>query len=328
MTTKQIPGSIYAPDGSLYATLTDGAGNLVTVGGGGGSGTVTSVSVTTANGVSGTVATPTVTPAISLTLGAITPTSVAIGAGSAITSSGPGGALASGAYATAYSLPTASTSVLGGVKVDGSTITISGGIISSSGGGGWGTVGTSTISGGANNAILFQNSSGSTLNATSSFTWSGTQLRTVSGSNTGIGITTTSSSSIAELFLVNDVNQGGVVSVQGSAGFNTNLQNQNLSMVVASGNASAAANGLFLGSNGANCNVTIYAGGSVIGTNEVFTLSGTNQTVQFKSANSFSANSTTATLLGSLGPAGSHTTVQTWLTIVDNGGTTRYIPCF
>lgn len=42
----------------------------------GGSGTVTSVSITTANGVSGSVANPTTTPAISLTLGAITPTSV------------------------------------------------------------------------------------------------------------------------------------------------------------------------------------------------------------------------------------------------------------
>jgi hypothetical protein len=40
-------------------------------------GTVTSVSVTTANGVSGSVATATTTPAISLTLGAITPSSVA-----------------------------------------------------------------------------------------------------------------------------------------------------------------------------------------------------------------------------------------------------------
>ena len=39
-------------------------------------GSVTSVSVTTANGVSGSVATATTTPAISLTLGAITPTSV------------------------------------------------------------------------------------------------------------------------------------------------------------------------------------------------------------------------------------------------------------
>ena len=42
-----------------------------------GSGSVQSVSVFTANGVSGTVATPTTTPAITLTLGAITPSSVA-----------------------------------------------------------------------------------------------------------------------------------------------------------------------------------------------------------------------------------------------------------
>ena len=42
-----------------------------------GTGSVTSVSVSTANGVSGTVATSTTTPAITLTLGAITPSSVA-----------------------------------------------------------------------------------------------------------------------------------------------------------------------------------------------------------------------------------------------------------
>src|SRR3989338_1793428 len=43
----------------------------------GGTGTVTYVSVVTANGVSGSVATSTTTPAITLTLGAITPTTVA-----------------------------------------------------------------------------------------------------------------------------------------------------------------------------------------------------------------------------------------------------------
>ncbi|MEO6727743.1 MAG: hypothetical protein ABIM96_02340, partial [Candidatus Saccharimonas sp.] len=43
----------------------------------GNSGTVTTMSVTTANGVSGSVTNPTTTPAISLTLGAITPSSVA-----------------------------------------------------------------------------------------------------------------------------------------------------------------------------------------------------------------------------------------------------------
>ncbi len=45
---------------------------------GGGSGTVTSVSVTTANGISGSVATDSTTPAITLSLGAITPTSVTV----------------------------------------------------------------------------------------------------------------------------------------------------------------------------------------------------------------------------------------------------------
>lgn len=42
---------------------------------------------------------------------------------------------------------------------------------------------------------------------------------------------------------------------------------------------------------------------------------------------STSANATTATVLGSVGPAGANTTVQEWLTISING-TTRYIPCF
>jgi hypothetical protein len=41
-----------------------------------GTGTVTSLSITTANGISGSVVTPTSTPAITLTLGAITPTSI------------------------------------------------------------------------------------------------------------------------------------------------------------------------------------------------------------------------------------------------------------
>ena len=55
---------------------TDGT-NTSWVTAGGGSGTVTSVSVATANGVSGSVANATTTPAITLTLGAITPSSVA-----------------------------------------------------------------------------------------------------------------------------------------------------------------------------------------------------------------------------------------------------------
>lgn len=55
-----------------WYTRSDGT----SVSGGGGSGTVTSVSVVTANGVSGSVANATSTPAVTLTLGAITPTTV------------------------------------------------------------------------------------------------------------------------------------------------------------------------------------------------------------------------------------------------------------
>lgn len=50
-------------------------------------------------------------------------------------------------------------------------------------------------------------------------------------------------------------------------------------------------------------------------------------TFQF-AAGGFSANTTVATVLGSLGPAGANTTVQEWFTIKNSGGTTRYIPCF
>lgn len=50
---------------------------VVAAAAGSGTGTVTSVSVVTANGVSGTVATATTTPAITITLGAIKPSSIA-----------------------------------------------------------------------------------------------------------------------------------------------------------------------------------------------------------------------------------------------------------
>ncbi|WP_069660810.1 beta strand repeat-containing protein [Arcticibacter eurypsychrophilus] len=74
-------------DNKVPAFSTSNANNVLTVnsGGtaaswtaatGGGSGSVTSVSVVTANGISGSVATSTVTPAITLSLGAITPSSI------------------------------------------------------------------------------------------------------------------------------------------------------------------------------------------------------------------------------------------------------------
>ena len=58
-----------AADGSAGQFLqTDGAGNLTWATGSGGSGTVTSMSVTHANGITGSVANPTTTPAITLSI--------------------------------------------------------------------------------------------------------------------------------------------------------------------------------------------------------------------------------------------------------------------
>jgi hypothetical protein len=67
--TTSAPGSMSAADKAKLDGVAAGATANA--------GTVTSVSVATANGVSGSVATATTTPAITLTLGAITPTSVA-----------------------------------------------------------------------------------------------------------------------------------------------------------------------------------------------------------------------------------------------------------
>ena len=79
-----------ANSANTITSVTPGAGNSIRINAGGtaweaytpgagGTGTVTSVSVVTANGVSGSVATATTTPAITLTLGAITPTSIGLG---------------------------------------------------------------------------------------------------------------------------------------------------------------------------------------------------------------------------------------------------------
>lgn len=44
--------------------------------------------------------------------------------------------------------------------------------------------------------------------------------------------------------------------------------------------------------------------------------------------NGFATNGAVATTMTSLGPTGSHTTIQEWLVVKDNGGTTRWIPAY
>lgn len=49
---------------------------------------------------------------------------------------------------------------------------------------------------------------------------------------------------------------------------------------------------------------------------------------KFTAASNFSANGAVATVLGVIGPTGSHTTVQEWLTFQNASGVTRYVPAF
>jgi len=50
--------------------------------------------------------------------------------------------------------------------------------------------------------------------------------------------------------------------------------------------------------------------------------------LQFFNGASWATNSNVATTMTSLGPQGSHTTVQQWLVVVNNTGTVRFIPAY
>lgn len=50
--------------------------------------------------------------------------------------------------------------------------------------------------------------------------------------------------------------------------------------------------------------------------------------LQVNGSSSFTANGTGAAAITGFAPAGAGATPASWLTIIDNGGTTRYIPCF
>jgi hypothetical protein len=163
-----ILGVLQAAGGGTRVLTTDNSGVLSWGAGGGGSGTVTTVSVVTANGVSGSVANPTTTPAITLTLGAITPTSIN---GLTITTSTGTLTIANGKTITINN-----TLTLNGT--DGTTITLptaTSTVLANN----LGLSGGTTLIGGtaATDKVIFQSTSGNQVTGTA------TQFRFLGGNN-------------------------------------------------------------------------------------------------------------------------------------------------
>lgn len=96
----------------IFLAVTDTASMLANYARTGSAGSVTTVSVVTANGISGTVANPTTTPAITLSLSAITPTSIL--SSGPITGTTIGGTLTTAAQSNITSLGTLSALTVSG----------------------------------------------------------------------------------------------------------------------------------------------------------------------------------------------------------------------
>ncbi len=147
-------------------------------------GSVTKISVTTANGVSGTVANSTTTPAISLTLGAITPTSV-----NSVVLSG----------ASTPTLAVTGTSSISGSNTGDQTITLTGNVTGS----GTGSFATTIANLAVTNAMIAASTidltakvtgvlpllNGGTASTTGSITGSGALTFTAGGTNQNVTLT-------------------------------------------------------------------------------------------------------------------------------------------
>lgn len=249
---------------------------------GGGSGTVTTVSVVTANGVSGSVANPTTTPAITLVLGAITPTTVngntvttgtgTLTLGSATLNAGAGGTLGSNAFTSTAYVPTSTTvnghALSSNVVISASDLTT--GVLGAAYGG-------TGVANNASNTITFSGNFGLTLTLTA-----GTSV-TLPTSGTLVNSAVTTLSSLASIGTITTgvwtgttiaIANGGTGQTTASAAITALLPSQSgvTSGWVLSTNGtiaswSAPSGGL---SGGTNTQVIYFTGGSTYGSSSGF----------------------------------------------------------
>jgi hypothetical protein len=112
--------------------------------------------------------------------------------------------------ATAYTLPTASTSTLGGVIVDGTTITISNGVITAVGVSGGSTSGT--VNSGVGGSLAYYPSNGTVVDDNASLTWN-SNILTVTGA-----VQATASNSIIRSIYADATTLAGAVSASTYSG--------------------------------------------------------------------------------------------------------------
>lgn len=112
-----------------------------------------------------------------------------------------------------------------------------------------------------------------------------------------------------------------------SSGANTLLITAGARNVAQFNTASSAVNYVTFTPSATGAAPSIAATGSDTNVDFTVTPKGTG-VFRFGNSGSFIANGSIATVMSSLGPTGSHTTVQEWLQIKNSVGTVRYIPCF
>ena len=226
--------------------LSFSAGTLDTIGSG--SGSVTSVSVVSANGFAGTVANPTTTPAITLTTsltgllkGDGTAMSAAVSgtdylappSGTALLKANSGGALANAVSGTDYAPATSGSSILYGNAGGFSNVTVGSGLLFSAGtlsATTTGTVSSVSFTGGivsvatatTTPALTVAGTSGGIPYFSSGTTWATSAALTASaiviGGGAGVAPSTTTTGTGVVTAVGNAVNTtGGLVTVDGSA---------------------------------------------------------------------------------------------------------------
>jgi hypothetical protein len=152
------------------------------------------------------------------------------------------------------------------------------------------------------------------------FAWDGSNTLTWTSSSGVLSVVATGGGGVGIIGTSNNLGNGVALQAYGSSLVDERKNKGSVSagttLIVGSDNQVAS---------GGTDPISFRAGG-FSATTEVFQALAAGRLAMTNTAN-FSGNGAVATVLGSIGPTGSHTTVQKWLTISDGTGL-FYIPCF